>query len=142
MALDQFGKNIASTGASNRLQLKMGDQAARSEKESNVAKMGFGVVIEVDVKTQRVRAEFLGTGDPIYSGNWLVLDNDPAEIINRWGKLRSGMIVRVFWKGRSEGRWAIGTIIGDETFSMFEKKPKSNELATGPFKVTGGGLMG
>ena len=106
----------------------------------------YGIITSVDEDTSQVRIRlFTNEGQPdIFIDTPQPLLNPLSEIHLLWGRLRKGLAVRFFYIGQEStppsGR--VVEIIGDEGLSFLKKETKENILATGPYKIITGGVMG
>ncbi len=74
-------------------------------------------------------------GSHIYGGNngtpVLIID-DPIDILQRFGEIRPGMRVEVFYSGMTESRQAQARIIGPPVEDAEGLKPESTEIDSAP----------
>ena len=134
------------------------NKIASGEQPDTGLRISYAVIEEVDHDTSRVRVKiFDGQSNPqdkrsgsdnkgTNQGRWYPVLQPLYIIHHLFGSLRKGLIVRVFWRGKTEpGSEAVVEVISDATRSEFlagNKEPRSNELAVGPHRFATGGSTG
>lgn len=119
-------------------------------------RISYGVIAEVDEDNSTVRVDIFDKGgnririgagpDSKSQGSLLPIIQPITEIHHRFGSIRKGLIVRVYWKGKHvPGKDSLIEIISDAGESIFgsgRKDVRSNELATQVHEIFTGGLSG
>lgn len=125
-----------------------------SEPKDEQLRVSYGVIAEVNEDNSLVRVDVfdrnqqkirLGVGPNGKGKGAFVPILQPITMIHQqFGALRKGLLVRVFWRGKhypaAESIIEIISDAGEEIFTKGQKKPRSNELATGPCGIFTGGM--
>jgi hypothetical protein len=108
----------------------------------------YGIIHEVsDNKQVRIRllTEEGNLGDIIGGETkkiFMPLLNQEVDINLRWGELRKGLVVRVWWRGSSiEVGGPIAEIIADEMGTEFLKRKPVEENGPGMYKIMAPGSI-
>jgi len=136
--------------AANKANKEEGQQPADEQ-----LRISYGTIAEVDQEGNRVRIDLiergnvpkrLGSSSSNKDGIWVSLIQPIHVIHTLYGALRRGLIVRVSWKGKHEPKSeSVVEVISDLEINEFlsgSQEPRSNELATGPYKMFLGGSGG
>lgn len=73
-------------------------------------------------------------GFTIGGGAWVPLSHSPADIAERWGRLRKGLRVSAIYSG-PDGRGAIATIIGVEDDKEGDGTQLDNNIKEGLYEI-------
>lgn len=107
-------------------------------------RISYGVITEVDVNTSQVKVILLkddGTAGEKVGNGFLPLLTSLDEIYLKFGILRPGLRVRLFWKGRIyPPQTGIVEVIGDESYNFLKKQPAKPEIEIGCYRLFSGGL--
>lgn len=104
----------------------------------------YGVITAVDNDTSQVKIKlYTNTGRPdIEPPGYHPLINPLSQVHLLWGKLRKGLAVRAFYRGKEDpASDYIVEVIGDEGLDFLKKEAKENILSTGPYKILSGGIF-
>ena len=77
---------------------------------------------------------FADDGVPVANGNWIPLNHSPADIAERWGKLRTGLRILANYSGPS-GTGANATIVGEEDEIEGSGLQIENDIAEGLYYI-------
>lgn len=125
-------------------------QLAKTARKSgqpvqDALRIRYGIITAVDHEDSQVKVKlFTNAGLPDMDlPAFYPLINPLSEIHLLWGRLREGLAVRVFYVGKEDPpKNVLVEIIGDEGLSFLRKERKENVIATGPYKLMSGGLLG
>ncbi len=73
-------------------------------------------------------------GEAIANGSWITLDHSLSDIVERFGKLRKGLRVRVSYTG-PDGSQASATIIGVENEKVGQGTQLENKIQKGLYSI-------
>jgi len=144
MTLEQFPQT-AGQNSSDRSSLGKTVRRATSaagEPADTQDHLSYGIIESINFETYQVQVRTLRKDKKalVLNGAYLPLQNQLSDIFLRWGQPRKGMFCRVHWRGKSDPRWAMVEIIGDEEANFLKKKDRKNEVVTNPYKFLGGGM--
>ena len=132
-----------SSAPKNKLQQALHDtgRQAINDEQDNIS---YGIISAVNqengqVKVKRLLADGKVGGE--ISRSFLPLATPLSDLFLRFGALREGLVVRIYWKGKLSLRNAIIEVIGDEEHSLLNKVPYKNEIAVGPYRIFGGSMI-
>ena len=121
-------------------------QTSKSAKEPSDEqdRISYGVISKVNVESSQVKVRLLKDNGKISEEEltpfYLPLINSLMDIHLRFGMLREGLLVRVFWKGKLKPDNAIIEVIGDEDSDFLKKTPEVNEVTVGSYQIFSGGI--
>ena len=137
---------IRTSGARSVWQEQLANAAIKAgQPVQDTLRIRYGIIIAVDHEDSQVKVRlFTDTGQNDYDlPAYYPLINPLSQIHLLWGKLREGLAVRVFYKGKEDPpRNVLVEVIGDEGLDFLRKDRKENVIATGPYKLMSGGLLG
>lgn len=142
--------NFQKPAPSNALHGTLKSQNLEGRKPSHEQdRVGYGQVSRVDDKNGQVFVRLYEgndrNGNPKLgeeSKQSFPISNQMEQINKDYGMLRENLAIRITWRGgQLKPNQAVVDIIGDENYSLVKKAPRSNLLATGPFKILSGGQM-
>lgn len=110
------------------------------EPGSREDRVSYGIIEDVKEEGQQVKVMDMATGKTIAKGAYVPVLNDLEDVFLRWGQIRKGMKVRIFWRGRHGARKPLIEIIGAEDVNFLIKDFRENEIPTKAYKLMGGGL--
>jgi hypothetical protein len=113
------------------------NDTAAQPGQSNTIQTIQGVITEVHDSAPLIKAH-TNIGVAIADGQWITLDHSVSDIVERFGKLRKGLRVRVSYTG-AEGINASATIIGVEGESPGQGTQLENKVQKGLYAVFGPG---
>jgi len=114
----------------------------------------FGIIADVNEENSRIRVDFferkgkkvrLGAGvDGEGDGAFIPILQDITDIHQRFGRLRKGLLVKVYWKGKHfPTSDSVAEVISDSPEAIFasgRKEPRSNEVSTSSWRIFLGGV--
>jgi len=124
------------------------DEDARSQRNESAAQPGQesaiqtiqGVVTSVHDSSPLIKAH-TNVGVAIAGGQWIPLDHSLSDIVERFGKLRKGLRVRVSYTG-VDGINATASIVGLEGESSGEGTLIENKMQKGLYAIFTPGAFG
>lgn len=125
-------------------QTSMGEEVRRqSEDNISVSSIGpkvyFGIITDIHPSENLIKANTFG-GTSIGDGYWIPLTHTIDEIIERFGKLRKGMKVKVDSGGVASGQF-IASIVGLESDTISRDTQLTNEIEKSLYAIfTPGGI--
>jgi ABC-type sulfate transport system substrate-binding protein len=96
-------------------------------------KILHGIITDIHKEKNLIKANS-ETGTSLANGDWIPLNHTIDEVIERFGKLRKGMTVRVDSDGVSSGQ-AIATIVGLESDTVSQDTSLINEVEKSLFAI-------
>lgn len=136
----------ATSGARSVWQEVRGGTALKSgQPVPDALRIRYGIITAVDYEDSQVKVKiFTDAGRADYDlPAFYPLINPLSQVHLLWGKLREGLAVRVFYTGKEDPpKNVLVEVIGDEGLNFLRKDRKENVLATGPYKMMSGGLLG
>jgi hypothetical protein len=114
------------------------NQAASMPGLDSSIKTIQGVITAVHDSLPRIKAH-TDIGEAIANGSWITLDHSLSDIVERFGKLRKGLRVRVSYTGPDGGQ-ASATIIGVENEQVGQGTQIENKIQKGLYAIFGPGI--
>jgi hypothetical protein len=139
-----IGPIKASPGRFSGTQLLRSLQNETHSVPTETPRVEYGKITAVDEETSQVRVALASrNGWSPEIPQFLPLMTPLSEIYLKWGALRPGLAIRLWYKGRENPRSGTVEVIGEETdLDFLKKEKKTNILDTGPYKLITGGLLG
>jgi len=104
-------------------------KSSQSHSEIDFAE---GRIKAVDNKRRVIQVADKARGNNLFGGQWIRLGHSVHEIVDRFGKVRLGMEVIVFYKGKlGAPASAYAFIVGEEDESGPNKDLSENNMAQG-----------
>lgn len=104
----------------------------RQQSEDNISvsslgpKVFFGLITDIHPSENLIKASTFG-GTSIGDGSWIPLTHTIDEVIERFGKLRKGMRVKIDSGGIASGQF-IASIVGLESDTVSKDTQLINEI--------------
>jgi hypothetical protein len=137
--------SYTSSAPKNILQQKLHDTSrATRDPPDEGPRITYGVISAVNYANGQVKVRrFISDGrigDEI-SGSYLPLSTPLSDIHLRFGALREGLVVRVYYRGKLTPKNVVVEVIGGEDHSFLNKTPQENEIKIGAYKIFGPALI-
>jgi len=134
-----------STTPRNLLEHHMRNTASEAmQPPHDIERISYGVISNINFDTSQVKVKFL-TSDGIVddsseTNSYFPLLSPIEDIHLKYGAIRIGLTVRVFWRGKLKPTQGYVEVIGDENFKFLSKQPLTNDVDVGPWHLLSGGM--
>jgi len=137
--------SYSSSAPKNVFQQKLHNTSRESISPKDEAdRITYGVISKVNYDIGQVKVKRLledGKVGDLISDGFLPLSTPISDIHLRFGALREGLVVRIYYKGKLSPKDVIIEVIGDEDFKFLSKEPVQNEIVIGPHKIFSAGMF-
>lgn len=120
-----------------------------SEPPSQRRDYTYGIIAEVNLEIHHAKVLLIDEGSAsvikdeyALGGAFLPVVTQQSILFQLFGKLRPGLLCRVWWRGQHprNAKSAEIEIIGEEEWALSKQNDQPNEVAVGPYKILGGGM--